>query len=124
MTGLTLIATVATAALAACSIQATDVPFPDSDELIARIEGQVVMPQGAGRLDGYTRTYSRHDPSGGPGRPGTVYGVIERLSDAPRTATWSEWPVTAPADGGCAVVTLRYSVTRDRIEEIRCNGEA
>ena len=124
MTGLGLIAAMAAAALTACSGPARDVPLPNPDELIARIEAQVVMPAGADPIERYTRTYSRHDPSRGPERPGMVYGVIERVGDGPRIARWSEEPVMAPADGGCSVVTLRYSVARDRIEEIRCNGEA
>ena len=112
------------ALLGACSIGAADVPFPDANELIAHIEAKVVLPPGAGPLQSYTRTYSRQDPDRGPPRDGYVYGVLERVGDGPRIARWVEQPVMAPADGGCAVVTLRYSIARDAIEEIRCNGEA
>ena len=112
------------ALLGACSLGAADVPFPDADELIARIEARIVLPPGAGPLQSYTRTYSRQDPNRGPTRDGIVYGVLERIGDGPRVARWSEAPAMTPADGGCAVVTLRYSLARNAIEDIRCNGEA
>ena len=120
----TLVVLVAPLSLAACTMQRADVPFPDANELIAHIEQKIVFPAGAGPLEGYTRTYSRHDPLRGPERDGYVYGVLERIGDGPRTARWVEEPPPPPADGGCAVVTLRYSIASDAIEDIRCNGEA
>lgn len=96
----------------------------DANELIARIERQIVLPAGAGPLESYTRTYGRLDPDRGPRRDGMIYGVLERIGDGPRVARWSEQPVSVPADGGCAVVTLTYNLARDRIERIACNGEA
>jgi hypothetical protein len=112
------------ALLGACSIGVADVPFPDANELIAQIETRIVLPPGAGPLQSCTRTYSRQDPNRGPARAGVVHGVLERISESPRVARWSEEPAMAPADGGCAAVTLRYSLARSAIEEIRCNGEA
>ena len=97
---------------------------PDANALIARIERQIVLPPGAGPLTSYTRTYSRLDPDRGPARNGMIYGVLERISEAPRVARWSEEPVMVPADGGCAVVTLRYRIASGQIEQIGCNGEA
>jgi hypothetical protein len=96
----------------------------DASELIARIERQIVLPSGAGPLESYTRTYGRRDPDQGPPRDGMIYGVLERIGDGRRVARWSEEPVTVPADGGCAVVTLTYNLARGRIERIACNGEA
>ena len=96
----------------------------DANELIGRIERQIVLPAGAGPLESYTRTYGRLDPDRGPPRDGMIYGVLERIGDGPRVARWSEEPMAVPADGGCAVVTLTYNLARGRIERIACNGEA
>ena len=96
----------------------------DASALIARIERQIVLPPGAGPLESYTRTYSRLDPDRGRPREGMIHGVLERIGDGPRVARWSEEPIMTPADGGCAVVTLRYRIASGQIEQIRCNGEA
>ena len=98
-------------------------PFPDANELIASIEQKIVMPQGAGPLASYTRIYGRA-AMGMPAEDGYVYGVLDRTTDGSRGARWSEEPVSEPMDGGCAVVTLRYSLARAAFDYIRCNGEA
>lgn len=100
-----------------------DIPFADANELIPSIEARIVMPQGAGPLDSYTRTYSR-GAAGMPAQDGYVYGVLDRTTPGPRVARWSEAPVAEPMDGGCGVVTLRYSLARAAFDYIRCNGEA
>lgn len=102
------------------------VPFPDSDQLIRNVESNIVMPEGAGPLESYTRHYGRETLFGESDRygEGYVFGLLERVSDEPRTARWTEDPLPHISDGGCSVVTLRYNIANDAVEEIRCNGEA
>src|SRR5690606_10001993 len=72
-----------------------DIPFADANELIPSIEARIVMPEGAGPLDSYTRTYSR-GAAGMPAQDGYVYGVLDRTTPGPRVARWSEAPVAEP----------------------------
>lgn len=100
------------------------VPFPDANELIAGIEARIVLPEGAGPMESYSRTYSRESWNDEGYEEGYVFGVLESVSDRPGTASWLEGPVSAPMDGGCGVVTLRYDLSSATFDYIRCNGEA
>lgn len=100
-------------------------PLADTDALIRAIEERIVMPEGAEPLESYTRYYSRYDPNSNRSTEGgVVFGLLEQIEPGPRVARWMEEGVYAPMDGGCSVITLRYRLATDTVEDIRCNGEA
>lgn len=107
--------------MGACSSADRRMPFSDASELIATIESRIAMPEGAGPLTTYTRIYGRRGPYETP-RQGYVYGLLERVSQSPRQARWSEEIRFAIGGGGCNVVTFRYNLATGRVENIRCNG--
>ncbi|WP_177204002.1 hypothetical protein [Sphingobium sp. AP50] len=91
----------------------------ESEELMAKIETKIAMPQRAWPLKDYSRYY--YWASDTDHRK--VYGV---LSMDRKPGRWWVEVDEAPQimDGGCSVISLTYDVLSDRVVSIFCNGEA
>ncbi|MBC2777888.1 hypothetical protein [Parasphingopyxis marina] len=74
---------------------------------------------------GYARRYGQTGPGASEPDTDLVYGVYENMGPNIGAVTWTdEALVPSIDDGGCAAVELTYSINRDEIVSIRCNGVA
>ena len=91
-----------------------------SAETAARIEAEVVLPDGARPLDGYARYYYPE--------LGKVIGYYIGAGDGPPLdldpGVFLTMPPIEIDDGGCGVVTVIFDPVADRVESVACNGEA
>lgn len=91
-------------------------------ELMDQIERQVRLPEGAGPLASYERSYAWQDRQDGYRKVLGVYLTPEGINRGRRWVAENELPLIL--DGGCSMITLTYDVATQRIEHIACNGEA
>ena len=100
-------------------LAAAPAPAPDRESVMARIEGVVAMPVGAGALGAYGRYYAWENRGDGVRKVLAVY--VREPSPQRHWVDQNALPLVL--DGGCGIVTLTYDVDRDRIERVECNGE-
>jgi hypothetical protein len=73
----------------------------------------------------YARSYGRRGPDGAEPDDDLIYGVYENMGPNIGAVTWTDGAlIPSIDDGGCAAVELTYSINRDEIVSIRCNGIA
>lgn len=92
------------------------------EQLMNRIEREVRLPQGAGALASYARSYAWQQREDGVRK---VVAVYENLTGARPGRHWvAETDLPVIMDGGCGLISLSYDVAAGRIEHVECNGEA
>jgi hypothetical protein len=91
------------------------------EELMARIEREVRLPEGAAPLASYARFYAWQERGDGIRKVIAVYLGVGERTPGRRWVTESEFPLIL--DGGCGLVTLSYDAAAQRIEHVTCNGE-
>ena len=94
--------------------------------MIEALEAAIVMPPGAGPLSAYRRQYGGTLEAGRRVVYGRFYlpGFAGLPKDEPPVTLLDHQPSPMVQDGGCAVVTLKFDVSAQRILWIQCNGEA
>ena len=92
------------------------------EELMARIEREVRLPEGAGPLASYARYYAWQERGDSIRKVIAVYVRLDGHEPGRRWVTEAGFPLIL--DGGCGMVTLSYHVAERRIEHATCNGEA
>jgi hypothetical protein len=111
------------------SNQAASPPAPsasnaaEQEAIMDRIERDIRLPDGAGPLAAYARSYAWQQRGDGVRK---VVAVYENLTGAPagRRRWVAETDLPLVLDGGCGLISLSYDVATQRIEHVTCNGEA
>ena len=94
----------------------------EQQQLMDRIEREVQLPQGAGPLASYARSYAWQQSNDG-GRK--VLGYYENLTGAAPGRRWvTERDFPGIMDGGCGVIRFSYDPATHRFENLSCNGYA
>ena len=94
----------------------------EQQALMARIEREVRLPEGAGALASYARYYAWQQREDGVRK---VIAFYLHLSGHEPGRYWvAENALPLILDGGCGMITLSYDVAAQRIEHVECNGEA
>ena len=98
-------------------------PDAGQEAIMDRIERDIRLPEGAGPLASYSRSYAWQQRADGVRK---VVAVYESLTGAPagRRRWVAETDLPLVLDGGCGLVSLSYDVAAQRIEHVTCNGEA
>lgn len=95
-------------------------PFMLDEAYAAKtIEANLSLPQGARSLDSYKRYYAIDVLSGGAK---SIVAVFLYSSNDPGIAVVDQENLPAVLDGGCDVVSLRYSRIAQRVTFMECNG--
>jgi hypothetical protein len=111
------------------ALQPDPVTRPDvaQEALMDRIERDVRLPEGAGPLASYVRSYAWQQSGDGVRKVAAVY-VGEAIARQAKMAPGRHWvaldmlPVIM--DGGCAIISLTWDIATQRIEHVGCNGVA
>jgi hypothetical protein len=82
---------------------------------VAEIEGKIKLPLGSRPLSSYVRYYSSDEN-------GTVVATYFFDSTTGRVVIVDKGHMPRIADGGCDVISVRYSVSNHQFEEVSCNG--
>ena len=90
-------------------------------ELMDRIEREVRLPDGAGPLASYARSYAWQQRADGFRKVVAVYDSLTGAAPGRRWVAETEFPLVM--DGGCGLISLSYDVAAQRIEHVTCNGE-
>jgi hypothetical protein len=95
----------------------------EQEAIMDRIERDIRLPDGAGPLAAYARSYAWQQRGDGVRK---VVAVYENLTGAPagRRRWVAETDLPLVLDGGCGLISLSYDVAAQRIEHVTCNGEA
>lgn len=119
------------------------------DQLMDRVESQVTLPQGAGRLSEYARHYALDDKGNVVGvyvaghqssnSDETCEEVLENFAtrevpcaeseSAPLPVGRRQWVgdtdgLPLVLDGGCSVITVSFDPKTDEVKSAICNGVA
>jgi hypothetical protein len=89
--------------------------------LVKEIEKNLSLPKGSHHLTSYNRFYALGE---GPDA-GLIIGVFRHVISGEgeiHVVSYKSLPVIF--DGGCNVLTMRYSQRERRVESIECNGES
>ena len=89
--------------------------------LMDRIEREVRLPEGAGPLASYSRSYAWQQREDGLRKVVAVYDNLTGAAPGRRWVTETDFPLVM--DGGCGLISLSYDVAARRIEHVTCNGE-
>jgi hypothetical protein len=92
----------------------------EQQAIMARIERDVRLPEGAGPLASYGRYYAWQDREDGVRKVLAIY--VRGQEPGRHWVTETQLPLIM--DGGCSIVELTWNVAEARIETIGCNGEA
>ena len=90
-------------------------------ELMDRIEREIRLPEGAGPLASYARSYAWQQREDGFRKVVAVYDSLTGAAPGRRWVAETEFPLVM--DGGCGLISLSYDVAAQRIEHVTCNGE-
>jgi hypothetical protein len=86
---------------------------------IGELESKLQMPGGAAPLKSYTREYAGRLDKGHR----IIVGVYSGSSGSILVVK-SERDLHIATDGGCGIVEVRYDLTRHRVLDVFCHGEA
>lgn len=101
-------------------------PEATQEAIMARIERDVRLPEGAAPLDSYARHYAWQQGRDGRRKVVAIYvsAPLAHGSGTPPGRDWVDDEAALPMidDGGCDVISLRYDLVGQRIEQVVCNG--
>jgi hypothetical protein len=95
----------------------------EQQAIMDRIERDVRLPDGADPLAAYIRYYAwQRQPDGGRKVVAVYTAFAAERPERPGRHWVAEGALPMVDDGGCGIVSLRYDVAAQRIEEIVCNA--
>lgn len=94
----------------------------EHSRIMNKIENDVTMPSGAGRVRDYERLYAWHFESGSSH---AISVIATYQLGAKNERHWiNELDMPVILDGGCSLVSLTFDRETEKIISISCHGEA
>lgn len=112
--------TLQVSARAGADMHEQDIGRPTA-QVLDKLERALILPEGAGPLERYSRTYAyRADLRGRL----LIEGLLVAGWKVGRQGVHPADMPLSPLDGGCSVITLLYDPAAQRFLEVDCNGVA